>query len=66
MGFLPLVVTESDWGFKMTVTGLIWFEVVTGVNMRIIVLLDMMLCGLSQILYYIVPEDSNIHKLYVF
>lgn len=34
--------------------------------MKIIVLLDMTLCGLSQIMYYHVPEDSNLYKLYVF
>ena len=69
MGSLPLVLTESDWGFEMTVTGLyfsIWFEVVTWVNMKIIVLLYMTLCGLSQIMYFHVPEDSNLYKLYVF
>jgi len=66
MGCLPLVMKESDWGFEMTVIGLyfsIWFEVVTAVNMKIIVLLDMTLCGLSQIS---VPENSNLYKLYIF
>jgi hypothetical protein len=69
VGSLPLVLTEPDWGFEMTVTGLyvsVWFEVVTGVNMKIIVLLDVTLCGLSQIMYYHVPEDSNLYMLYVF
>lgn len=34
--------------------------------MKIIVLLDVTLCGLSQIMYYHVPEDSNLYMLYVF
>jgi hypothetical protein len=66
MASLPLVFTESGWAFEMTIIGLyfsIWFEVVTAVNMKIIVLLDMTLCGLSQIC---VPENSNLYKLYIF
>jgi hypothetical protein len=43
----------------------IWFEV-TAVNIKIIVLLDMTLCGLLQIMYYHVPENSNLYKLYIF
>lgn len=68
-GLIPVVLTESYWGFEITFTGLyglIWFEAVTGVNMKIIVLLDMTLCGLSQIMYYHVPEDDNGYKLYDF
>jgi hypothetical protein len=65
MGSVPLVL--SDCSFEMTFTGLyflIWFEAVTGVNMKTVVLLEMMLCGLSQIMYNLVPEDSNLYKLY--